>query len=98
MNTSFVLHRSSNLHLAAMICATGLAIGSFLIWGTCVERQPAAIGMGLRLAALGLVLVWTHFLVWLSCKMSKREISVGYCTVLFFGAWAVFFLIYNCLL
>ena len=98
MNTSYVLHRPSNLHLATMICALGLAIGSFLIWDCCVERQPDPIGMGLRLAALGLVVMWTHFLVWLTRKMSRREISIGYCTLLFFGGWTVFFLIYNCLL
>ena len=97
MNISFILRRPSKLHLAMMVCATGLAIGSFLTWATCVERQPAAIGVGLRLAALGLVILWTHFLASLYHKMSKREISVGYCTVLFFGACAVFFLIYNCL-
>ena len=81
-----------------MVYALGLAIGSFLIWGACLDRQPTPIGMGLRLAALGLVVMWTHFLVWFSRKMSSREISVAYCTLLFFGAWAVFFLIYNCLL
>jgi hypothetical protein len=98
MNTSFVLQRRSDLHLATLICASGLAIGSFLVWRACLERQPAPIGIGLRLAAIGLVVMWTHFLVWLSRKMSARAISVGYCTLLFFGASAVFFLIYNCLL
>jgi hypothetical protein len=98
MHTSSLLHRPFKLHLATMIYALGLAIGSFFIWRACLDRQPTPIGMGLRLAALGLVVTWTLFLVGLSRKMSRREISVGYCTLLFFGAWAVFFLIYNCLL
>src|SRR5690242_15176497 len=98
MNTSFIWHRPSNLHLATVIWAMSLAIGSFLVWETYVERQPGPIGSELRLASLGLVVIWTHFLVWLTRKMSTRDISTGYCIVLFFGAWAVFFLIYNCLL
>jgi hypothetical protein len=63
-----------------------------------VDKQPTALGAGLRLAALGLVVTWTHLLVWLFHKMLRREISSGYCTVLFFGAWALFFLIHNCLI
>jgi hypothetical protein len=80
-----------------MSFAFGLAVTSVLIWGVCVDRQPAPLGSVLRLAALALVVAWTHLLVWLFRRMSCREVSAGYCAVVFFGAWAVFFLIYNCL-
>lgn len=98
MQSSIVFHSPFKVRLEAMIYALGLAIGSFLIWGACLDRQPTPVGPGLRLAALGLVVMWTHFLVWLVRGMSRREMSVGYCIVLFFGAWALFFLVYNCLL
>ena len=86
------------MHLLAISYALVLAIASYLIWGASVTRQPVPLGTGLRLAALVLVVMWSHFLVWLFRRMSRQEAAVGYCTVLFFGAWAVFFLIYNCLL
>ena len=97
MRTSLVFSRPFRLHLAAMTYTLGLAIASFLVWGASLEREAAPLGAGLRLLALALVVIWTHFLVWLFRRMSHREISVGYCALLFFGAWAVFFLIYNCL-
>jgi hypothetical protein len=98
MQTSLVLRRAGKLNLAALSCPLFLVIGFLLVWGVSLEKDTTSLGVGLRLAALGLVVLWTHFLTWLFRKMSQREISAGYCAVLFFGAWAVFFLVYNCLL
>ncbi len=80
-------------------CAWGfvLAISSFFAWSASLEKEPLPLGPILRLAALSLIVAWTHFLVWLFSKMFHRQISSGYCAVLFFGAWAIFFLTYNCL-
>jgi hypothetical protein len=98
MQTSLFLHRHFKLNLAALACSLVLAIGFLLVWTASLERETTSLGVGLRLAALGLVVLWTHLLTWLFRKMSQREISAGYCVILFFGAWAVFFLVYNCLL
>jgi hypothetical protein len=84
--------------MATITCALGLAFASALVWSRCLEIEASPIPMLLRLAALCLVVSWTHFLVWLTRKMFKQQISNGYCTVLFFGGWIVFFLIHNCLL
>jgi|ERR1043166_5500780 hypothetical protein len=81
-------------------CAWGAVLGvaSFLPWNAALGKEPLPLGPMLRLAALSLVVAWTHFLFWLLSKMLHRQISSGYCALLFFGAWAIFFLIYNCLL
>jgi hypothetical protein len=95
-NTPALRGRSSS-HLLAIACTLGLVVPSFLIWGESLDRQPTPLGAWLRLAALALVVMWSHFLVWLFRRMSRQEISSAYCSILFFGAWAIFFLIYNCL-
>jgi hypothetical protein len=98
MQTPFVLHRPFKSNLVALSCSLFLALGFLLVWGVSLEKDTTPLGVGLRLAALGVVVLWTHLLTWLFRKMSRSEISAGYCAVLFFGAWAVFFLVYNCLL
>ena len=91
--------RNHGLKTAVTACLWGivLAVGSFLAWAASLEREPLPLGAAIRLVALGLVVAWSHYLLWLFGKMLKRRISNGYCAALFFGAWAVFFLIYNCL-
>jgi len=98
MQTSLFLRRPFKLNLVALSCSLVLALGFLLVWGVSLEKDTTPLGVGLRLAALGLVVLWTHLLTWLFRKMSQREISAGYCAILFFGACAVFFLVYNCLL
>jgi len=98
MQKSLLLHRPFKLNLVALSCSLVLALGFLLVWTVSLEKDTTPLGVGLRLAALGLIVLWTHFLTWLFRKMSRREISAGYCALLFFGAWAVFFLVYNCLL
>src|SRR2546430_1514723 len=96
-NTSFLQHLVKP-HLLSITYAVALSTASYLVWGTSLERESAPLGVGLRLAALTLVVAWSHFLVWIFRKISRQEISVAHCATLFFGAWAVFFLIYNCLI
>ena len=99
MNLLNSIIRNQGLKTDVTACLWGfvLAVGSFLAWATSLERQPHPLGATLRLVALGLVVLWSHYLLWLFGKMLNRGISSGYCAALFFGAWAVFFLIYNCL-
>jgi hypothetical protein len=98
MQNPVVLHWPFKLNLAALSYSLILALGFLLVWGISLEKDTTPIGVGLRLVALGVVVLWTHWLTWLFRKMSQREISAAYCAVLFFGAWAVFFLVYSCLL
>ena len=95
MQPPSLLRGRLKFHVATTSFAFGLAIASFLVWSASVDRQSTTV---LRLAALGLVVTWTGFLAWLFRGMLHQQISSGYCTFLFFGAWTVFFLIYNCLL
>jgi len=74
-----------------------LVVCSSVLWLYSVGVQPQQLGPGLRLAAALLVMAWLGFLVWLCWQMRRQELSAGYCTVLFFGGWAVFFLGLNCL-
>jgi hypothetical protein len=98
MNSSVVINGSLKLNLVSLSYALGLVLASFFIWSSSLDRQPTSLGAGLRVAALGLVVMWTHFLVCLIRRILSREVSNGYCAVLFFGAWATFFLVYNCLI
>ncbi len=94
---SVIRNKGLKTDLVACAWGCGLAATSFLAWTASLEREPLRLGVGLRLVALGLVVVWSHYLLWLFGKMVNRRISSGYCGVLFFGAWAMFFLIDNCL-
>jgi hypothetical protein len=98
MRTTFALHRSLKLNLVAISYTLGLALTSCFIWTSSLDRVSGSLSAGLRLTALALVVAWTHFLVWLFRRMLHGVISNGYCAVLFFGAWTLFFLVYNCLM
>lgn len=97
MLNSIIRKQGLKTDLTACLWGFLLVAGSFWAWASSLEREPLSLGATLRLAALGLVVVWSHYLLWLFGKMLNRRISNGYCAALFFGAWAVFFLIYNCL-
>jgi cbb3-type cytochrome oxidase subunit 1 len=99
MNMLNTIIRNQGLKTDVTACLWGLllAVGSLLAWAASLDREPLPLGAMLRLAAIGLVVVWSHYLLWLFGKMLNRRISNGYCAALFFSAWAVFFLIYNCL-
>ena len=60
-------------HLVAISYAVALATGSYLVWRDSVDGQRTPLGAGMRLAALALVVMWSHFLVWLFRKMLRQE-------------------------
>src|SRR5437016_3060003 len=98
MLNSIVRNQGLKIHFAACVWGFVLAVASFFAWDVSLEKEPLRLGPGLRLVALSLVILWSHYLLWLYGKMLSRRISSGYCAVLFFGSWAIFFLIYNCLI
>lgn len=97
MRNTLLLHRPLTLNFLAISYFAGLSVCSYLIWVESIDKQPTPLGAGLQLAAIALVVTWSHFLVRLFRKISRREVSVACCAMLFFGVWTVFFLIYNCL-
>ncbi len=76
----------------------GLLVLTLLACGRAMALQPLPIGGALRLAAAALLVSWSHLLALVFRRMRCREISPGYCVVLFFGGWSMFFLVYTCLL
>jgi len=96
-NASF-LHCPFTTNLLTISYAAALATGSYLICGESLEREASPLGAGLRLAAIALVVLWSHLLIWIFRRISRRQTSAAYCALLFFGGWAIFFLIYNCLI
>jgi hypothetical protein len=84
--------------LSIVSYGAALWIPSALIWLRAVEKEPSPLGPGLHLAAVALVIAWSHFLIWIFRGMRENRISNGHCAILFFGAWITFFLVYNCLL
>ena len=91
------MYHTAKSHMVFTSYASILFVSSYLVWAGNIEKEPTPSVLT-RLAVLLLVIAWTHLLVWLFRKMSRHEISSGYCSVLFFGAWTVFFLVQSCLL
>jgi hypothetical protein len=90
-------HPALRQHLLPMSLAVALVACSVLVCNRAIQFEPFPVGPWVKLAAVGLVVSWSHYLVWLFQKMRRHEISAGYVTILFWGAIGAIFLGYKCL-